>query len=427
MQKESAVIALLAAQQREWRTRFPGLTNRAHQAIVGYLCTRARTGAPVRQLYGVTKELFLLDDATVRERVDEILRLGLAEADSPNDRLSGRSIVIPTEPLLTGFDAYLCPLAGQMAAIEGGQAPPLTGPLSDRDRQALLSAFDAYANTWLSATERFLAAAGLSPARRAEARRRLSTASYWLVMHAAIEHADAMRLGKAEEDCLVADQLAANVLEQTGQGFQTIRDHITWLLNQGLLLRHPGRGLRVSLAEGIAPYFDAALTRAAADFTEVAQRLGTTAQVVVEADDMQDQTIRLALPDDMQLAPPEPVHFLEIVAPEAEADRFVLPETPLVIGRAPPAGLLLRDGAVSRAHCRVELSGGEVRVTDLNSTNGTFVDGDRIQEPRVLEQGATLTIGPYTLVYGCDASEASDEAQQEATRLGPAPSAPRHR
>jgi len=41
MQKESAVIALLAAQQREWRTRFPGLTNRAHQANVGYLCTES--------------------------------------------------------------------------------------------------------------------------------------------------------------------------------------------------------------------------------------------------------------------------------------------------------------------------------------------------------------------------------------------------
>jgi|GEM_PF-3297735 len=405
MQKESAVIALLAAQQREWRTRFPGLTNRAHQAIVGYLCTRARTGAPVRQLYGVTKELFLLDDATVRERVDEILRLGLAEADPPQERLSGRSIVIPTESLLTGFDAYLCPLAELMGTIEAGRAVAVSAPLSDRDRQALLAAFDTYGNTWLAAAERFLIAAGLSPARRAEARRRLTTASYWLVMHAAIEHADTMRLGKAEEDSLVADQLAATVLEQTGQGFQTIRDHITWLLNQGLLHRHPGRGLRVSLAQAVAPYFDAALTRAAADFTEVAQRLGTAAQVTVEAEGMQDQTIRLALPEDMQPAPPEPVHFLEIVAPEEETNRFVLSETPLVIGRAPPAGMLLRDGAVSRAHCRVELAGGALRVTDLNSTNGTFVDGERIQEERVLDRGATLTVGPYTLVYGFEGAD----------------------
>ena len=48
MQTESAIVGLLSAQARAWRTRFPGLSNRAHQTIVGYLCTRGRAGVPVQ-------------------------------------------------------------------------------------------------------------------------------------------------------------------------------------------------------------------------------------------------------------------------------------------------------------------------------------------------------------------------------------------
>ena len=47
----------------------------------------------------------------------------------------------------------------------------------------------------------------------------------------------------------------------------------------------------------------------------------------------------------------------------------------LRIGRAPPADIVLTDKQVSRSHCLVELADGGLRVSDLNSTNGTFIDG----------------------------------------------------
>jgi pSer/pThr/pTyr-binding forkhead associated (FHA) protein len=44
---------------------------------------------------------------------------------------------------------------------------------------------------------------------------------------------------------------------------------------------------------------------------------------------------------------------------------------------APPAELVVADNEVSRSHCRVELRNGEALVTDLGSTNGAYVNGER--------------------------------------------------
>lgn len=414
MTQVPAVIDLLAAQQREWRAQFPGLTNRAHQTIVGYLCTRGRAGVPVRQLYGVTKELFLLDDATVRERVEEIVRQGFGAASPDDGKLTGRTVVAPTAVLLDGFDAYLRAVALPLARL-AGISPPAT--LTDRDRLAILQAFDLSTVAWLDAGDRFLASRAISPARRAEARRRLNTTSHWILVLQAIEHAHRVRAGTAEEPSLLADQLAAGILEQTGQGFQTIRDHISWLIAQGFLFRHPGRALRVSLADEAAAAFDAALVQAKMDMTEAVARwarpggAASTMSGLAAGEDGADevttvveQTIRLtaAQRDACGLRIVRPVHRLRIVAPpEADAE-VLLSEQPVVIGRARPAQLLLPDGAVSRAHCQVALVDDAVQVIDLGSTNGTYVEGERIDRSAVLEPGMALRIGPYVLEYSRD-------------------------
>ncbi len=51
---------------------------------------------------------------------------------------------------------------------------------------------------------------------------------------------------------------------------------------------------------------------------------------------------------------------------------------PVTIGRSEQAALRLADPDSSRLHCRVDLTGGRVTVTDLDSTNGTFVDGHQV-------------------------------------------------
>jgi hypothetical protein len=413
MQKESAIIDLLSGQQRAWRARFPALANRAHQTIIGYLCTRGRAGVPVRQIYGVTKELYLLDDATVRERVEDVERVGLCAATPREMKLTGRTIVAPTEMLLSVFDDYLTAVMDEIRAAMQHIDPSLSGPgpaaLADRDRSTILQVFDAYALAWLAGADHFLTDQDLSPARRTEARRRLTSTSYWILMHRAMEHADHLRRGMLTEDSLVADQLAASVLDQTGQSFQTIRDHISWLINQGLLDRAPGRMLRVSLARATERYFEAALLQTADEVRDAAHRLGmahagsTLSWPQADPADANpaDQTIRMHVTSLGNAVPVEPriQYWLEVVSPPAAAARVALSGAPLIVGRARPAQLLLPDGAVSRSHCQVEIVGEEVRVTDLGSTNGTFIDGHRVDGTSSLGEGGVLRVGPYSLTY----------------------------
>lgn len=57
----------------------------------------------------------------------------------------------------------------------------------------------------------------------------------------------------------------------------------------------------------------------------------------------------------------------------------------------------LDDHRISRQHCVMELTNGMVRITDLGSQNGTYVNGIRIEQPRVLAKGDTIQLGNTVL------------------------------
>jgi DNA-binding NtrC family response regulator len=88
------------------------------------------------------------------------------------------------------------------------------------------------------------------------------------------------------------------------------------------------------------------------------------------------------------------VVFSELSAP---AGAFGV-STRRCIGREATADILLVDPRVSRLHAELEVCDGGVLVTDLSSHNGTFVDGVRLSEPRVLARiGSTLRVGKTLL------------------------------
>lgn len=92
-------------------------------------------------------------------------------------------------------------------------------------------------------------------------------------------------------------------------------------------------------------------------------------------------------------------HCLEIATGDRLEQRFIVSRIGLKIGRSPPADIVLADGRVSRTHCMVELTGDEVRVSDLGSTNGTFVDGEQIRTGALLPVGSTLKVGSVSFTH----------------------------
>lgn len=89
----------------------------------------------------------------------------------------------------------------------------------------------------------------------------------------------------------------------------------------------------------------------------------------------------------------EQVHCLQILDGEEETTRHVVTREGLKIGRTAPADVIVPGIGVSRSHCLVELSGDKVKVTDLNSTNGTYIDNKRIDRSEFLPVGSMLRVG----------------------------------
>ena len=85
--------------------------------------------------------------------------------------------------------------------------------------------------------------------------------------------------------------------------------------------------------------------------------------------------------------------------------------TPVTIGREDDNLIRLNDERVSRFHAKIQEDGDRVILTDLDSTNGTRVNGHPVQL-RVLQAGDQLWIGRSVLIYG-----SPQEIEERATHL----------
>ncbi len=78
--------------------------------------------------------------------------------------------------------------------------------------------------------------------------------------------------------------------------------------------------------------------------------------------------------------------------------RIEIGEQPLTIGRMPECDITLSDPNVSRRHAEVRRQGTGFVVVDLNSTNGTRVNGAGVKE-RLLNDGDEITVGGTKLRF----------------------------
>jgi diguanylate cyclase (GGDEF)-like protein len=118
-------------------------------------------------------------------------------------------------------------------------------------------------------------------------------------------------------------------------------------------------------------------------------------------DELFDSTLEVTIARDMRainrVASAQQALLL-VLSGQRLGTRCVLADKPIDIGRESSVGLVLDADSVSRRHARVEQAPNGYRLTDLGSTNGTYVNGMRVKE-HMLRDGDRIQIGKTLIKY----------------------------
>jgi pSer/pThr/pTyr-binding forkhead associated (FHA) protein len=102
------------------------------------------------------------------------------------------------------------------------------------------------------------------------------------------------------------------------------------------------------------------------------------------------------------MAPEQPLHRYSLELRNAGATRSLTVRAGdvLAIGRSSSNNLVVKQELVSRRHARLHVLNGELRIVDLNSSHGTFVNGRRLPSggEQLLEPSAEIGIGPEVIL-----------------------------
>jgi pSer/pThr/pTyr-binding forkhead associated (FHA) protein len=90
------------------------------------------------------------------------------------------------------------------------------------------------------------------------------------------------------------------------------------------------------------------------------------------------------------------------------------------IGRDSANEITVNDAEVSRRHSQLSFQGGKYVLEDVGSTNGTFVNGQRLTGPRVLKSGEVVSLGEQ-IVFVYEAVESDPGATVVSSRNMPEP------
>jgi DNA-binding winged helix-turn-helix (wHTH) protein len=78
---------------------------------------------------------------------------------------------------------------------------------------------------------------------------------------------------------------------------------------------------------------------------------------------------------------------------------FLLAEGGNLLGRDPTARVYIDHSSVSRQHAQIVISTDGARLEDLDSRNGTFLNGRRVSAPEAIQDGAVIGLGAITLTF----------------------------
>ncbi|MCO5171121.1 MAG: AAA family ATPase [Planctomycetes bacterium] len=111
-----------------------------------------------------------------------------------------------------------------------------------------------------------------------------------------------------------------------------------------------------------------------------------------------------------------------VVRAPGEEDRIVgLPDRPLTIGRGSGQDVRVNDHRLSSLHAVIEPVAGGWRLRDLGSRNGTYVNGQRLHQPRLLAPGDVIELGDTRVLFGRDVPAQLTELFDRFRRPQPPP------
>lgn len=79
--------------------------------------------------------------------------------------------------------------------------------------------------------------------------------------------------------------------------------------------------------------------------------------------------------------------------------QHLLSSEAVIIGRAVESDIVITSKRVSREHARIQRKGRHVLLEDLNSANGTFLNGEQIRAATELREGDEITVGEVTFTF----------------------------
>lgn len=100
---------------------------------------------------------------------------------------------------------------------------------------------------------------------------------------------------------------------------------------------------------------------------------------------------------------------------------FELNKSEIAIGRDVSNDFVINDAEVSRKHAKLILEGDRFKIEDLNSTNGTYIDGQRLIGPHLLAIGEVIMFGDNVGVIFEGGANLTDITAQSTIELGRTP------
>ena len=85
--------------------------------------------------------------------------------------------------------------------------------------------------------------------------------------------------------------------------------------------------------------------------------------------------------------------LIEAGATGSKGREIAIHQEEFLIGRGADCDLRLKATAVSRHHCLLRFRGDEASITDLGSSNGTFLNGQRVRSQTTLHSGDEIRVG----------------------------------